>query len=95
MERWAIGGDVVLHAMLVGICGLETGNKELGVLIDHGIEGVNAGDVEATNSGALAMQVATTLKLSRLMRCLLDMLTASRLEVKKSAPRMGSLTSST
>ena len=29
MERWAISGDVVLQAMLVGICGLESGNEEL------------------------------------------------------------------
>ena len=51
MERWAIGGDVVLHAMLVGICGLETGDEELRELVDDGVEGVNASDVKATNSG--------------------------------------------
>ena len=51
MERWAIGGDVVLHAMLVGICGLEKGEKKLRELVDDGVERVNTGNVKATNSG--------------------------------------------
>ena len=41
----------------------------------------------------LAIPVATTLRSSRLMRRLLDISMANRLEAKKSAPRMGSVTS--
>ena len=51
MERWAIRGDVVLHSMLVGICELKTRDENLGKLIDDGVEGVNAGDMEVRNSG--------------------------------------------
>ena len=92
MERWAISGDVVLHSMLVGICGLKTRDENLGKLIDDGVEGVNAGDMEVRIVGALATPVSTTLRLSRLMRRLLDMTVESRLEAKKSVSRMGSVT---
>ena len=51
MDRLAISGDVVLYALLVGICGLKTGDEELKKFVDDGVEGVNVGDVEATNSG--------------------------------------------
>ena len=50
MERRAISGDVVLHTMLVRICGLKTGDDKLRKFIDDGVQGVNSGNVEATNS---------------------------------------------
>ena len=46
-----MSGDVVLHAMLVGICGLKTGDEKLGKFVNDGVEGVNVGDVETTNTG--------------------------------------------
>ena len=49
---WAISDDMVFHTMLVGICGIKTGDEELRKFVGDGIKGVNAGDKEATNSGS-------------------------------------------
>ena len=46
-----MSGNVLFHTMFVGICGLKTGDEELRKFVDDGIKGLNAGNVEATNSG--------------------------------------------
>ncbi len=51
MKRWIIGGDGVLHTMLIGVRGLEAGNEQLGKLVDDGVERVNTGNVETADGG--------------------------------------------
>ena len=94
VKRWTIS-DVVLHTMLIGVCGLEAGDEQLGKLVDDGVERVNTGNVETADGGKLATPDAPTLRSSRLMRHLSDMSMANRLGAKKSAPRMGFVTSAT
>ena len=52
MKRGIIGGDVMLHPMLIRVCRLEVLHKKLRTLVYYGIEGVNAGDVETTDGRA-------------------------------------------
>ena len=51
VKRWTIGGDVVLHTMLIGVRGLEAGNEQLGKLVDNGVERVNTGNMETADGG--------------------------------------------
>ena len=51
MKRWTVGGDVVLHAVLVGVRGLETRDEQLRKLIYNGVKSVNACDVQTTDRG--------------------------------------------
>ena len=51
MKRWTIGGDVVLHAMLVGVRGLETRDEQLRKFVYNSVESVNACDVQTTDGG--------------------------------------------
>ena len=51
VKRWTIGGDVVLHTVLIGVCELEAGDEQLGKLVDDGVERVNMGNVETADGG--------------------------------------------
>ena len=51
VKRWTIGGDVVLHTMLIGVRGLEAGDEQLGKLVDDSIERVNTGNVKTADGG--------------------------------------------
>ena len=51
MKRWTGSGDVVLHAVLIEVRGLETRDQQLGKLVDNGIESVNARNVQTTDGG--------------------------------------------
>ena len=51
VKRWTIGGDVVLHTMLIGARGLEARDEQLGKLVDDGVERVNTGNVETADGG--------------------------------------------
>ena len=67
MKRWTVGGDVVLHAMLVGVRGTSSSG-----FVYSSVESVNAHDVQTTDGGGGTGHVPgpTMLRLSRLMRCL-------------------------
>ena len=52
MKRGTIGGDVMLHTMLIRVCGLETWHETLRKLIYNGIDRLNIGDMETTDNGA-------------------------------------------
>ena len=51
VKRWTIGGDVVLHTMLIGVRELEAGDEQLEKLIDDGVERVNMGNMETADGG--------------------------------------------
>ena len=67
MERWAISGDVVLYAMLIGICGLRTGRESWKICwwCHQGSEGGGCGGYKWW--GVLAKPVATTFR--SLLKC--------------------------
>ena len=51
MKRWTVSGDVVFHAVLIGVRGLETRDQQLEKLVDNGIESVNVRNVQTTDGG--------------------------------------------
>ena len=51
MKRWTVGGDVVLHAMLVGVRGLEARDEQLRKFVHSSVESVNVRDVQTMDGG--------------------------------------------